>query len=184
MKGTIEVEIGIKVKDVPPKEVEAFLLAFARIARNSDGVMNLNPETQKVIAGLPAVQKALNAAPEETDGVREAEEAVHKAVIVRRTETRAEMRRETAERRAEAVAVRRMEREDARIAHLAEKEKLLTEKNKAERVKVEIALKNAHFSVVDAAEILDMTPSGLYMKMDRLGLYTRKSRKLEGNADV
>ncbi|KKK68826.1 hypothetical protein LCGC14_2940190, partial [marine sediment metagenome] len=29
MKGTIEVEIGIKVKDVPPQEAEAFLLNFA-----------------------------------------------------------------------------------------------------------------------------------------------------------
>ena len=184
MKGTIEVEIGIKVKDVPPHEAEAFLLNFARIVGNSHGALKVNPETQRVISGMPAVQKALNAAPEETDGVREAKEAVQKAVIVRRTETRAEMRRETAERRAEAVAVRRMEREDARIAHLAEKEKLLTEKNKAERVKVEIALKQARFCVADAAEKLDMTPAGLYMKMARLGLYTRKSRKLEGNADV
>ncbi len=184
MKGTIEVEIGIKVKDVPPQDAEAFLLAFARIARNSHGAMTLNPETQKVIGGMPAVQKALNAAPEETDGVREAEKAVHESMIVRRTETRAEMRRETTERRAEAVAVRRLEREDARIAHAAEKVRFLTEKNQAERMKVEIALKNANFSVVDAAHKLGITPSGLYQKMQRLGLYTRRTRKLVGNADV
>lgn len=165
MKGTIEVEIGIRVKDVPPQDAEAFLLAFAAIARNSGGAMTLNPQTQKVIGGMPAVQKALNAAPEETDGIREAAEAVQKAVIERRTET---------------VAVRRLEREDARIAHAAKKEQLLTEKNKAERVKVEIALKNARFCVADAAHKLGMTPAGLYQKMHRLGIYTRKHRKEAG----
>jgi transcriptional regulator with GAF, ATPase, and Fis domain len=129
---------------------------------------------------MPAVQKALKAAPGETDGVREAEKAVHEAMIVRRTETRAERSRETTERRAEAVATRRLEREDARIAHAAEKERLLTDKRKAERAKVEIALENAHFNVVDAAHKLGMTPSGLYMKMARLGLYTRRPRHGEG----
>ena len=176
MKGSIEVEIGIRVKDVPPQEVEAFLLAFAHIARNSHGVMNLNPETQKALDGMPKIQKALQAAP--------LARQIEANMAESRRVQQADNKRVTAERKAEALAVKRMERQDAQRAWQAEKDKEWADRNggraekqRGEREKVMAALGAAQFRVVVAAQKIGMTPAGLYQKMHRLGIYARKSRK-------
>ena len=186
MRGRIEVEIGIKVMDVPPEEVESFLLAFAKIAANSHGVVNLDPKTQKVIEGMPAVQKALEAAPEEpdaVDGVFDPAQAIQESIVERRHIRLSEQKRMTAERKAEAIAARRLQHQDARDVLQAEKDKEWSErkgrraeKDRQEREKVKNALADAQFCVTKAAHRLDMSSAGLYMKMNRLGIYSRKTR--------
>ena len=181
MKGRIEVEIGIKVMDVPPEEVESFLLAFARIAANSDGAVKINPATQKVLQGMPAVQKALQAAPPALEAVSSVPSETRESMRAGELERRAEEKRLLAASREEDKARRRLEREAARETRLSEKaqqraewDKRRDQKYRDEHRKVEVALKQANYRVIVASKTLGMTPAGLYQKMVRLGFYTRK----------
>ena len=181
MKGRIEVEIGIKVMDVPPEEVESFLLAFARIAANSDGAVKINPATQKVLQGMPAVQKALQAAPPVLEGVPGIPSETWGKMQEMELERRAENKRNLAAKREEAKEVGRLEREAVRDARRSEKaqqraerEKCKAEKKQAELEKVSRALAAARFCIPVAAKELGISREGLYLKMHRLGIYTRK----------
>ena len=181
MKGRIEVEIGIRVHDVPPEEAEAFLLAFAKIAANSHGVVNINPQSQKVIQGMPAVQKALQAAPpaptETRESMRESE-----------LERRAERRRDLEAKKEEAKAVKRLERDavlKARESEIRAKHEqqhtFRAKKEQRDMDEVSAALDATRYCVKEAAQKLGITPAGLYHRMQRLGFYTRKQR---GGTDV
>ena len=187
MRGRIEVEIGIKVIDVPPEEVESFLLAFARIAANSDGAVKINPATQKVLQGMPAVQKALQAAPPVLEGVPGIPSETWGKMQEMELERRVENKRILAARREEEKEVRRLEREAARedrknewAAALAEKAKRRAEKNLSDKAEISAILQSSKYCVKTASNKLGITPAGLYMKMQRLGLYTRKSHAERG----
>lgn len=176
MKGNIEVEIGIRVKDVPPHEVEAFLLAFAAIARNSGATMDLNPTTKKMVAGMPAVQKALTAAPEPDE---------KKADKVQRRLARLTVQRhDTEARRAEATATKKMQRRDAsdakQEARLRERQVWAEQRASraiVERAEIMVALAGAKGRIIVAAKTLGITKNGLYQKMERLGLREREKRR-------
>ena len=181
MRGRIEVEIGIRVKDVEPQEAERFLIAFARIAANSDGAVKINPATQKVLQGMPAVQKALQAAPPVLEAVSPVPSETRESIRAGELERRAEQKRTLAAIREEGKIRQRFEREAARedrknewAAALAEKAKCRAEKNLSDKAEISAALKQANYRVIVAANTLNITPAGLYQKMVRLGFYTRK----------
>ena len=173
--GGIDVEVGLRIKDVPPSEVEALLMVFVHVARKSGGVINLDRETQKVIEGMPKVKGALKAAPIDLGEFGNTKQDLAQAIAESGQARRAEQKRATSERKAEAIATRRMERRDARDARQAEKENRRANKGRGERDEVRAALADAHFRVADAARKLGLTPSGLYQKMHRLGLRTKGS---------